>query len=466
LVRSFVILRAFFAGILGSFYRLGQAVVESSWVLQADRVRKILHRDLEYYKPVIEPTYFLRYKETMAKTRKGSWYTKKMPLDALIYILCESNIKSGEEALRQQSVEAGDAWSKEFKSQKHKEMLSQATKEWKVDVGKLASLLNPTYGAFMEKAAEMFTLTERLKKEKVKDTVLCNPDRARLFTGVTYLDADLRILLLEAHCNPELRKQFFHPSSCEDMALKQWMHTWHIWSTVEGIAVALLTSIFKEIEVSLPEERIALSADKTAECILEEAVQAFRVYADEVKEMFFNIIWFDEYGSKEDLTAVNQRRAKRFLYRFFMEKEAMEPGYFWIYPAAFHKWTTVELRADGSLTYPKFSMYPTEVTNAPRPLNEWEVAHCPWYLEVSRWATPFNEAEKKAFGQLARGVSPQFYFNAMKQGLGAQAENSAVALQLVVETQIAPLDRTRKKPTKPKSSSKRSDSTKAGKKRK
>src|SRR5450759_2094614 len=126
-------------------FRLGQAVVESSWVLQADRVRKILDRDLDYYMAMIEPAYFLRYHETMAKTRKGSWYTKKMPLDALIYILCESNIKSGEETPRQQSAEVGDAWNKKFKLLKHKEMLSQATKEWNVDAGKLASLLNPTY---------------------------------------------------------------------------------------------------------------------------------------------------------------------------------------------------------------------------------------------------------------------------------------------------------------------------------
>src|SRR5450759_5651670 len=147
--------------------------------------------------------------------------------------------------------------------------------------------LSSAYGDFMEKAAEMFSLTEKLKKEKVRDTVLCNPDRARLFTGVTYLDHDLRILLLEAHCNPDLQKQYYHPSSFEDNAIKQWMHTWHIWTTLEDMAIALLTSIFREIELSLPEERVQKSMDKTVESVLDDSVQGFQVYAESAKEKLF-----------------------------------------------------------------------------------------------------------------------------------------------------------------------------------
>ena len=109
---------------------------------------------------------------------------------------------------------------------------------------------------------------------------------------------------------------------------------------------------------------------------------------------------------------------------------------------------------DSKVTYPAFSMYPTEAEHPPRELTEWEQAHYPWYLEVSRWATPFDEEEKKAFGQLARGVSPEVHFNAMKQGVAAQAENSAHALDLVLGSKVIPLDRTRKKVMRPKSSSK------------
>ena len=163
------------------YLRLGQAVVESNWVLQADRVRKILSRDLEFYKAIIPPHHYAHFEKTRKSTRKSTWYSQKMPLDALIYILCESAIKTGEERLRidmQEDARLGNAWSVDVQKKKFAEMYKEATKEWRTDGQKLAALLNPSYGNIVDKAGEMYLLTEKLSKEKYKENRICNLDRA------------------------------------------------------------------------------------------------------------------------------------------------------------------------------------------------------------------------------------------------------------------------------------------------
>ena len=256
-------------------------------MLQADRVQKILARKLEFYKPIISEAHYAQFEKTRKSTKKHMWYSERMPLKALIYILCENPLKSGEERLRMEMQEAaklGRVWPIEKQKKKHAKMFKEATKEWRSDGQKLAPLLNPAYGSVVDKAAEMFSLTKRLSKEKAKDNSICNLDRARLFTGVTYLDADLRTVLLEASCTPSLQKQFYHPHSLDDGPIKQWLHTWHVWNSVESISCGLLNAIYEEIKSSHPAERFPGTKDPE---IIEFFVAAFKDYADLVKANFF-----------------------------------------------------------------------------------------------------------------------------------------------------------------------------------
>ena len=65
--------------------------------------------------------------------------------------------------------------------------------------------------------------------------------------GVNYLDPDLRIQLLEASCTPALRKAFYHPDNLDENPIKQWLHNWHVWNSVESIVMGMLKGILPEI---------------------------------------------------------------------------------------------------------------------------------------------------------------------------------------------------------------------------
>src|SRR5450759_5093069 len=103
------------------------------------------------------------------------------------------------------------------------------------------------------------------------------------------------------------------------------MFTWNMWSTVEGIAEAILREILSQIREA--------KSDRYLDIVMEE----FKDYRKQVKDRYFNVMWFVGYGlgvvdvPVEDL----RKRAKRYVYRFFVQKEQDDPQYFNLYPACF-----------------------------------------------------------------------------------------------------------------------------------
>ena len=89
-------------------------------------------------------------------------------------------------------------------------------------------------------------------------------------------------------------------------------------------------------------------------------------------------------------------------------------------------------------------MYPGEGEQPPRLMTAWEVSHCPWYIEVDKWAVPFDEAEKNCYKLCSKGISPPLILNSMKLGLPEEAEASATKMEKMTGTKFAYVDRTRR----------------------
>lgn len=49
-------------------------------------------------------------------------------------------------------------------------------------------------------------------------------------------------------------------------------------------------------------------------------------------------------------------------------------------------------------------------------MNDWEMFHYPWYLEVEGWTIAFDQVEKIAYKKNQSGQSAKVYFNDVKLG--------------------------------------------------
>jgi hypothetical protein len=107
--------------------------------------------------------------------------------------------------------------------------------------------LRPEYGDFIKKCGELYGETAKRRHLKSDlSTVLLTMDRARLFTNVN-MDPNLGMALLEAHCLPEKRKEWFHPALSNDDPLKEWMFTWNMWAQVKILARVMLENLIDQV---------------------------------------------------------------------------------------------------------------------------------------------------------------------------------------------------------------------------
>lgn len=151
----------------------------------------MLANDLDYYEKLIDPASF---KTRMANVKNKTWYSKKMSLDTL-YNLHSLRCKhfAGLEDLRireEKATRLGIPWTEEERKRLHDDMFAAQLKEWSSKSSKLAALLNPEYGNFLSKCAEMHEYCEKEKRDG-RQSLGCGLDRARLFMAVSSLDPTL-----------------------------------------------------------------------------------------------------------------------------------------------------------------------------------------------------------------------------------------------------------------------------------
>jgi hypothetical protein len=203
-------------------------VNQENWILEADRIDRICKNGLERYEQIMHPFFYKQYVTTRARTRTPSWYSAKVPLEAIAYLIALRDVKLAITEVKGQEgrvAESGRPWTKEETESVLADSVKKALVPALTKAQKIAPILNPAYGNFIAKCAEIYAETNKRRKEKSEGNVLVlNPDRARWFTAVN-MDNDLRMALLKAHCLQEKRKEWHHPHGIEEQPVKQWMHT-------------------------------------------------------------------------------------------------------------------------------------------------------------------------------------------------------------------------------------------------
>jgi hypothetical protein len=291
----------------------------------------------------------------MSRTKSPSWYLKKIPQEEIAYLLAGREVIAVLREFREDkaiAAAAGEAWSVTERNQRYRDAIKASTKSHILNASKMAPMWDPVLENFMEKCSELFAFTSRLKRQKPteREVMTLSVNRARLFTQVN-MSNELRFALIEAHCDPEKRKAWFHPALLANKAVKQWMFTWNMWSTFEGIVEAILNVILEEIvQVKITKVGKELDEAEAAERAEEiklfksKAIEEFGIYRREVKGKYFHNLWFVKYGSTSKDVKVETlwRRAKRYVYRIFIAKERKDATFFPMYPACFRIWNKVD----------------------------------------------------------------------------------------------------------------------------
>jgi hypothetical protein len=307
---------------------------QDTWVLQCDWVKRIIKNGLDKYQTVIHPFFFKEHESIMGRTRTAAWYLKRIPLDAIAYLYAGREVKSILEATERQINLKLDCKEADFTDAKIEEQLRELVKDVlslaKSKVSKYVGLMDPKYGNFMDKAAEMHAKMPRRKHNNEAKLIELTPDRAWLFTAVN-MDPQLCMDLLKVHCLVEKRKDWFHPLTSLDMdqSVKQWLFTWNMWLMVEGVTEAMLPVIIQEVYEEVKEQELE---KKQA-----ELMDMFQAYCKEVKTLYLNFVWYNPYGagarrvSKEVLC----NRAKQYVFRFVNHIKQKKLPYFPLYPGCF-----------------------------------------------------------------------------------------------------------------------------------
>jgi hypothetical protein len=180
----------------------------------------------------------------------------------------------------------------------------------------------------------------------------------------------------------------------------------------------------------------------------------FDEYTHKVKGRFFHILWYLHYGCdeapKEDVIC---KRAKRYVYRFFMFMEKVDTAVIWVYPACFQFWTKGVQNNKEIWTWVKDSMYPCKGKNEPQQMNDWEVLHCPWYLELDGWKQCFDDNERTQFRRITAREQPETLFSSVKEGNEGEAAQSIFQVDAIAEVQPFYADKSRKGRAKKKAES-------------
>lgn len=433
--------------------RLVACHVDNTWISEARRVNKILNTHLDHFESIIDAESFKNFKQKLTNVKNPAWYSKKMNIDACVYILSALNIASGLEDLKVKFRNCeleGFPLTEEQQKKEVQGMMAKEMTTWNSKVTKFASLLNPEFGDFLDACDTLWTFVEREQRRRDNDGrgkkeklgyVSCGVDRARLFTSVTTLSPGLRIQLLEAQVKPELRTLYYHPPLFSEAETRQWLHLWAMWEQVYSMAVALLGKVLDEILPFAPVERIAKSKTATesgSESLLAASIKSdFNDYIHKVREKYFRGVW-----DKAEVPVL-RRRAKRLLYRFIVNQESVDPNYFWAYPMCLQGWNSVVVEGEKT-TYGPYSMYPTEGMDAAREMDQWEVLHCPWYLETHKWSLPFNGLEKSSLQIIQKGGAPLPVLSESKFADTLEEASYLVNVERELENVVVAVDRSRK----------------------
>ena len=72
--------------------------MKDTWILKADRVKRVLARTLQDYKPLIDEKHYEEFLLTKKQTKKNTWFKNQLPVSAVVHILSEDKIKPMEES--------------------------------------------------------------------------------------------------------------------------------------------------------------------------------------------------------------------------------------------------------------------------------------------------------------------------------------------------------------------------------
>ncbi|CAM6123649.1 unnamed protein product [Calypogeia fissa] len=251
-----------------------------------------------------------------------------MTLEGAKYILASAHIRPGVERLQTKFATSETPYSEEEQKAELKSIVERHVGEWKIKVPKIATVTNPELEGFFEKCVGLYNWCEKTRKEgqfkddPVKKGVQCGLDKCRVYAYGSVSNA-LRCNLLEANVKPKFRDVYHHPSKLAETDIKSWIARHGVWESILELAACALDGIFDEILPSVPDSR--LPNPKETNLSLREQIQYdLQVYKDLVFAKFFPLIW---RNSKPDLLAL-RKRAKRLVYRFFLEMERKDQNYF------------------------------------------------------------------------------------------------------------------------------------------
>jgi hypothetical protein len=182
------------------------SVTKDTWVLQCDRVKRIIENGLDKYQTVIHTFFFKEHESIMGRTRTAAWYSKRIPLNAIAYLYAGREVRSIIEATEQQINLKMVCKEADFTDAKIEEQLRESVRDVlslaKSKVSKYVGLMDPKYENFMDKAAEMHAEMTRRKRNNEAKLIELTPDCAWLFKakrrkccGVSRLGWSFRPLL-------------------------------------------------------------------------------------------------------------------------------------------------------------------------------------------------------------------------------------------------------------------------------
>jgi hypothetical protein len=98
-------------------------------------------------------------------------------------------------------------------------------------------------------------------------------------------------------------------------------------------------------------------------------------------------------------------------------------------------------------------MYLCKGKNEPRLMNDWEVQHCLWYLELDRWKQAFDNNEPTQFRRITAREQPETLFLSVKEGNEAEANESSFKVDAIAKIQPFYANKSRKGRAKKKANS-------------
>ncbi|CAM6107529.1 unnamed protein product [Calypogeia fissa] len=425
---------------LQAFNSVTASHVEHSWIVEADHTKRILSRPLETYKLLIDENNYKLLLGARQKTKNKAWYSENMTLEGAKYILASAHIRAGVERLQTKFATSETPYSEDEQKAKLKSIVETHVGEWKIKVPKMATVTNPELEGFFEKCVELYNWCEKTRKEghlkdnPVKKGVQCGVDKCRVYASGSVSNA-LRCNLLEANVKPEFRDVYHHPSKLAEIDIKSWIARHGVWESILELAACALDGILDEILPTVPDSRLPTrlpNMEETNISLREEIQYDLQMYKDSVSAKFFPLIW---KTSKPDIVTL-RRRAKRLVYRFFLDMERKDQNYFWVYPLYFESWTRV---------HSVHSIYPAEGSEFPCEMTTWEVQNCPWYLDLDRWATPFNSLEVANLRAIEKVGQPQALIAEAKMQIGeGDPDESAKKVESNMMTFVLGKDKGRK----------------------